>query len=409
MKLKKVVLVCAMALMANSAWAGCGVEKGSVRILSNDFPAMHAISAGAEACAGGGVTVTKNQTTEHKDLMVAALKANPAVYSTVVVANASLVPLLNENLIRPLDALVAKHGKSLKKNQLITIDGKIVAIAFMANAQHAFYRKDILDKAGVAVPKTYEEVVAAAKLIREKGLMEFPYAALFKKGWDLGEEFVNMYIGMGGDLFKPGTAVANINNPKGVATLNMLKSLTEYANPDFLTFDSNAASANWEAGKVALMVAWGSRAAKILDDTGSTKEVVDNTMLEVAPTVGGGSTPATTLWWDGFTIAKNISDEDAEATFVAMLNGISPEVVKANNDVAVWLVDGFKPSKSAKGVSASAEAGAKPYPMLPFMGFMHVALGNEIVDFLQGKESAEKALADVEAAYTAAAKEKGFL
>ena len=40
---------------------------------------------------------------------------------------------------------------------------------------------------------------------------------------------------------------------------------------------------------------------------------------------------------------------------------------------------------------------------------MHGALGSEIVDFLQGKESAEQALADVEAAYTATAKEKGFL
>ena len=34
---------------------------------------------------------------------------------------------------------------------------------------------------------------------------------------------------------------------------------------------------------------------------------------------------------------------------------------------------------------------------------------SEIVDFLQGKESAEQALADVEAAYITVAKEKGFL
>lgn len=409
MKFTKVALVCAMALMANSAWAGCGIEKGSVRILSNDFAAMHAIAKGAEACADNGVTVTTNMTTEHRDIQVAALKANPAVYSSAVVANGSIVPLLNEDLIRPLDDLVAKHGKSLKKTQLITIDGKTVAIAFMANAQHLFYRQDILDKAGVSVPKTYEEVLAAAKIIQEKGLMEYPFAANFKVGWNLGEEFVNMYLGMEGEFFKPGTAEVSVNNAKGVAALNMLKSLTEYANPDFLTFDSNATSANWESGQVALMVAWGSRANGILDNEGSSEEVVANTMVDAAPTVGGGSTPATTLWWDGFTIAKNISDEDAEATFVAMVNGISPEVVKANNDIAVWLVDGFVAGKSSQGVFNSAKGGAKPYSLVPFMGLLHSALGSEIVDFLQGKESAEKALADVEAAYNASAKEKGFL
>ena len=53
--------------------------------------------------------------------------------------------------------------------------------------------------------------------------------------------------------------------------------------------------------------------------------------------------------------------------------------------------------------------GAAPYPMLPCMGTLHGALGGEISDFLQGTESAEQALADVEAAYTTAAKEKGFL
>ncbi len=45
----------------------------------------------------------------------------------------------------------------------------------------------------------------------------------------------------------------------------------------------------------------------------------------------------------------------------------------------------------------------------PYMGLMHTALGGELADFMQGKESAEQALADVEAAYIAAAKEKGFL
>jgi len=43
------------------------------------------------------------------------------------------------------------------------------------------------------------------------------------------------------------------------------------------------------------------------------------------------------------------------------------------------------------------------------MGLLHTALGDNIGDFLQGKESAEQALTDIEAAYSSAAKEKGFL
>jgi hypothetical protein len=47
--------------------------------------------------------------------------------------------------------------------------------------------------------------------------------------------------------------------------------------------------------------------------------------------------------------------------------------------------------------------------MLPYAGLMHSAAGSELVDFMQGKETAEQALADLEAAYTTAATEKGYL
>ena len=289
------------------------------------------------------------------------------------------------------------------------MDGEIMAIAFMANAQHLFYRSDILEQAGVDVPSTYEDVLNAAEAIRDQGIIENPVALNTKTGWNLGEEFVNMYMGTGAAMFNPGTAEVAINNDHGVATLNMLKALTEYSDPDFLTFDSNATAALWEAGNLAMATLWGSRGAPILDDEGSTEAITSATVLAAAPTWGGGSTPASTLWWDGFTIAKNVSDADAEATFIAMINGISTDMVKANNDLATWLIEGYVPDATAAGVAATAAGGANPYPMLPFMGTLHGALGGELSDFLQGNESAEQALADVEAAYTTAAKEKGFL
>ena len=145
------------------------------------------------------------------------------------------------------------------------------------------------------------------------------------------------------------------------------------------------------------------------DGEGSTPEIESNTKFTSAPTVAGGSRPATTLWWDGFTIATNISDEDAEATFKAMMNGISTQMALANAEKANWLIKGAQPNPAGVGVLASAGGGALPYPMLPYFGAMHSAIGAEIVDFLQGNETAEKALEDVEAAYIAAATEKGFL
>ena len=409
MFLRKIAIVVALTALASSAWAGCGASEGRVSIVGNEFPAIQTVGAGAMECAGGGVTVEKNLTADHQKINVAGMSGNPAEFTTAIVANSSIVALMNNDLLRSLDDLVAKHGQDLQKHQLISVGGNIMAVAFMANAQHLVFRADVLEEAGLNPPTTYEEMLAAAKVIRDKGIMKNPLGGAYKAGWNLAQEFNNMYIGHGGDFFEPGTANVSINNQAGIDALNMMKALSGYMNPDFLTHDSNATSAEWKAGNVALMNMWGSRVGPLKSDE-VDPAVANNTDIAGPMTVGGGSSAASTLWWDGWTISKNISDADAEATFLAMKHAIRPEMLNdETSPLAVWLIDGYQPTDAAKGVFAAAGMGTRPYPMVPYQGLLHSALGAEIVDFMQGKEDAATALADTEAAYTAAAKEKGYL
>jgi len=407
MMFKKVALATAIGLMATNAMAECEIG-ARVSIVGNEFPAIQTVGAGAQECSGA--EVKSNLTADHQKINVAGMSGTPAEYTSAIVANSSIVELMNQDVIRPLDDLVAKHGGDLKKNQLITVDGKIMAVAFMANAQHLVFRKDVLEQIGVEPPTSYEDMLAAAKMIREKGIMENPLGGAYMSGWNLAQEFNNMYIGMGGSFFKEGSAEVAINNEAGIAALEMMKALSEYMNPDFLTHDSNLTSAEWKAGNVAMMNMWGSRVEPLRETEGSSQEVVDNTMIGGPMTVGGGETPATTLWWDGWTVAKNISDEEAEATFIALMHAIRPDILNDETaPLAVWLIDGYEPTPAASGVFNAAERNAVPYPMLPYQGLLHSALGEELSDFMQGKEDAASALADVEAAYTADAKGEGFL
>ena len=388
--------------------AGCVIED-RVSIVGNEFPAIQTVGKGAQACSGAEVSA--NLTADHQKINVAGMSGNPAEYTSAIIANSSIVALMNNDVIRPLDDLVAKHGKDLKKNQLITINGKVMAVAFMANAQHLVYREDVLKKIGMQPPKTYEDMLAAAEKIRSAGIMQNPVGGAYKAGWNLAQEFNNMFLGYGGSHFKDGSAQPNVKSDAGVKALEMMKALSEYMNPDFLTHDSNATNAEFRAGNVAIMNMWGSRAATLVDADGVSDDVKNGMNIAGPMTVGGGSTPASTLWWDGWTVGKNISDAEAESTFIAMMNAIDPAILK-DEDIrkqAVWLIDGYTPTDAARGVFAAAQANTIPYPMLPYMGLLHTALGAELSDFMQGKETAEQALADVEAAYIAAAKEKGFL
>ena len=405
---KSITTAGVLAIAASAAAASCEVG-ARVSIVGNEFPAIQTVGAGAMECTGAEVST--NLTADHQKVNVAGMSGSPAEYTSAIIANSSIVELMNEDVIRPLDSLVEKHGQDLNRNQLITIDGKIMAVAFMANAQHLVYRADVLDQIGVAPPQTYEQMLAAAEMIRERGIMQNPIGGAYKAGWNLAQEFNNMFLGYGGTHFKEGTAAPNVNTKAGVEALEMMKALSEYMNPDFLTHDSNATNAEYRAGNVALMNMWGSRAANLTTVEGVPQDVVDGFAIAGPMTVGGGQTPASTLWWDGWTVARNISDAEAEATFVALKHAIRPAILDdaETSTQAVWLIDGYAPTPAAEGVFAAAQSGTIPYPMLPYMGLMHTALGAELSDFMQGKESAEQALADVEAAYVAAAKEKGFL
>lgn len=389
---------------------GNGCEIGArVSIVGNEFPAIQTVGAGAQECEGAEVST--NLTADHQEINVPGMQGNPAEYTSAIIANSSIVALMNNDVIRPLDDLVAAYGDGLNSNQLITIGGQVMAVAFMANAQHLVYRADVLEQVGLEPPTTYEEMLAAAEAIREAGIMEYPVGGAYAAGWNLAQEFNNMFLGYGGQHFEPGSAEPNVNSEAGIRALEMMRALSEYMNPDFLTHDSNATNAEFRAGNVALMNMWGSRAATLVTADGVPQEVVDGFAIAGPMTVGGGDIPASTLWWDGWTVASNIPDEEAEATFIAMMNGIRPELME-DEDVrtqAVWLIPGYEPTPAAIGVFAAAEMGTIPYPMLPYMGLMHTALGNELADFMQGNETAEQALADVEAAYRAAAREQGYL
>ena len=123
----------------------------------------------------------------------------------------------------------------------------------------------------------------------------------------------------------------------------------------------------------------------------------------------GSTRPATTVWWDGVVIAKNISDEQAEAAFKVVLEGLDEEMVKANNDAAVWLIPGFEPGPLAIGAIETLNAGALPFPASAKMGLLHTAIGDGISDYLIGAKDAETTLADIEAAYATSAKEAGLI
>ena len=396
------VTLTAFAAAPMLGFAACDFKPSSkVSLLANSFAAWKAVSDAMGECGNFEAELDAEFRKKQPD----AFAANPSLYQLGGVSNGTIQPLLSAGTIRPLDDLVAKYGKDLQPNQLIRINGQIMAIAMMVNNQHLMYREDIFNSLGLEVPTTYYELLTAADKVAASGQVQYALGGTYKAGWNLAEEFVNMYMGMGGDFFdgsKP-----TLNNAMGVRTLEMMRNLTHYMDPEYLVADSTYVQQQFQQGKIAMAVLWATRAAAM--DDAKESQVVGKVKMAAAPSPVSGALPASTLWWDGVVLAKNMTDQQADEAFQLLMEGIDREMVTNNNDAAVWLINGYKPGPMAMGAAETAENGALPYPNGVEMGLMHTALGNNVADFLTGKETAEQTLLDIEAEYTTAAKEKGLL
>lgn len=405
MLIRKLALAGAFALSATTAMAACSFQNDvEIKTLSAGFEAWKAVTDAMAEC--GNVSAELDQ--EFRQKQPAAFAANPSLYALGGVSNGTVTPLINEGTIRPLDDLVEKYGQNLTPNQLIRVDGQIMAVAMMVNTQHMMYRSDIFADLGLEAPTTYDEVLTTAAAIQEAGVVEYPLGATMASGWNLAQDFNNMFLGFGGTFYNDDSTPA-VNSEAGVKALEMMKALTAYMDPEYLISDSTYVQQQFQQGKIAMANLWGSRGAAMDDPAES--QVVGKVGSAPAPIAMDGGAPATTLWWDGIVIAKNITDEQADAAFRVAMEGLDTDMVKANNAAAIWLIAGYVPNEMASGAIETATASPAPvsYPSTSQMGLMHTAIGNELDAYFTGGRSAEETLAAIEESYTSAAKEAGLL
>jgi len=143
-------------------------------------------------------------------------------------------------------------------------------------------------------------------------------------------------------------------------------------------------------------------------DNADASTVIGKVGYDAAPATREGGPPASTFWWDGYVIPKNL-DGDPDVTFQVLMHALKAETVEKNNDTTLWIRSNYQPTKYTAAITETVIAGAPPYPMNPQSSLAHSALGENISDFITGKESAAESLADAAKAYRAAAREQGLL
>lgn len=179
-----------------------------------------------------------------------------------------------------------------------------------------FYRKDLLQAAGLAVPTTWNAYLAAAKKLNTGGVAG---NSMIAKSGDVSMflvDWFSRFTNLNGKLMS-GTPQAknytpHLTSPQAVAALKNMVDAVQYASSGVLQYDFTASVDAFSAGKTAMMLMWSTIAGPVYNP--KTSKVAGKVDVAVPP--GGGK--AVRGGW-GVGIPKNAKNKDAAWTVITYL------------------------------------------------------------------------------------------
>lgn len=422
----KTLALCVSLVSSGVAYADCnlgdlGKNKGQVSLLSNSYPILKYFADQLKSCETDKVRIktklVSGNAVQEQARIVLSSRAGKSPYDIIQVSTTSFSEFQSKEQLQPITDLVEKYRKEYNLDdipeniwKLATVDGEIYGVPAQVNMQEFFYRKDLFDKYNIEVPKTYDDVIAAAKILQENGI-KYPITEPFKRGWNIATAFGNIYLSLGGDYFdKDGKPL--FNNEKGVKAVEILKAMLPYMTPNALSLSNDLVMVDFQQGKTAMGNVWATRAAKM--DDKEVSKVVGKIQYAPAPVANASTTiPATSVYWDGYAIPKNLK-ADRELVFKALMEALKAENMKGGSKMAFL---SRTSSSSLEGeqyryLTALREMiarGARSVPTVGYFNLAHNELGSKLPDALSGKTEIKKALDAAAKAYYKEAKAQGYI
>jgi multiple sugar transport system substrate-binding protein len=140
----------------------------------------------------------------------------------------------------------------------VTRNGKVYGMPWLMDVKYFMYNTEILKNAGFsAPPATWEELLDQAKVIKQKGLAEFPITWSWNQKEGVVCDYTVLLFGNGGDFLGSG-GKPEFNNDKGVQVLSWMKQTVDdgLTNPSAVSSDEMAVEADFLAGKSAFALNW---------------------------------------------------------------------------------------------------------------------------------------------------------
>jgi len=287
-------------------------------------------------------------------------------------------------------------------------ENSIYAIPIDGDFHMVYYRSDLLEKAGLKPPKTWDEYLNIARKFHGKDLnndSQADYGSCIPQRynhvgywmfWSIASAFLQSQGTQQGAFFDPSTMRPLVNNEAFAKALDIYKEITQYEPPSELNLDLTQMRNLFMAGRCALTIDWGDTGtlaiepnSQVINQVGAvilpgTKEVLDRAKGKLVTcdkflcpyTINGiNHAPYAALGgWTG-AINKSAKERVKEAGY-ALLSYIS-KPAQSNIDVTIGST-GFNPYRISQFTNRElwVKAGMSPEAATKYLGGIGVSLSS---------------------------------
>lgn len=310
---------------AETAAPGANV---TLNMLSHTYAALTYFADQMVANAPEGVTVVPEMTdyTSWQEKMRLNLSSKSNAYDITYITPSDLGEFASNGWLVPLDDYIQKYWDEYNFGDIpqylwdaYTYDGHIYGIPSHQWAMDLFYRSDLLDEAGIAVPENLDQLVEAAEALNEDGRSGI---CLTLQATDMLMVTYQSFLTACGGWFWDDNYAPQFSGEASLRAIDYMMKLYQYTPDDCSSYGNNEATVAMCQDLCAMTMMQTTRSAAMNDPAQS--QVSGKISFAAAPIDTKGGKSAAIWNTAGYSICAS-SANDPETCFLAIANALTEE------------------------------------------------------------------------------------
>jgi multiple sugar transport system substrate-binding protein len=284
----------------------------------------------------------------------------------------------------------------------VDYDGKAYGMPWILDTKYLFYNTDMLKKAGIsAPPKTWDELLAQAKTIKDKGIVEFPIVWSWAQAEAVICDYTMLLASYGGSFLTDDGKPA-FQTGGGQALDYMVNSIEAgLTNPNSKEYLEEDVRRVFSSGQAAFALNW-TYMYNLANDPKESK-IAGNVGVVPGPGVSGKLEASAVNGSMGLGITAASKHPDEAWKYIISMTSLDTQKKYAQLSLPIWSSWYDKPdvSKDQEQLIAAAKVGLAamyPRPTTPKYQELSTAIQQAIQSALLKSAKPEAALTDAAAA-----------